>query len=185
MNAPTLAALMLVAVAAWSGYTVVNYAERHIWASNDAWVLKVCWGAYVLSWLPIVLLPFEVMNADLTRCSINWTFWSWFRHLGWIVLYWTITVRAVAFTPRATRGAAQFRAPQFSADASPSAAPLAGDGVRRQRLRAVLRLQRRLHVPAEGVALVEVRRRRRRRRRRAAAAARRLRLPPAAAATCR
>ena len=66
MNAPTLAALMLVAVAAWSGYTVVNYAERHIWASNDAWVLKVCWGAYVLSWLPIVLLPFEVMNADLT-----------------------------------------------------------------------------------------------------------------------
>ena len=93
MNAPTLAALMLVAVAAWSGYTVVNYAERHIWASNDAWVLKVCWGAYVLSWLPIVLLPFEVMNADLTRCSINWTFWSWFRHLGWIVLYWTITVR--------------------------------------------------------------------------------------------
>ena len=96
MNAPTLAALMLVAVAAWSGYTVVNYAERHIWASNDAWVLKVCWGAYVLSWLPIVLLPFEVMNADLTRCSINWTFWSWFRHLGWIVLYWTITVRRVA-----------------------------------------------------------------------------------------
>ena len=93
MNAPTLAALMLVAVAAWSGYTVVNYAERHIWASNDAWVLKVCWGAYVLSWLPIVLLPFEVMNADLTRCSINWTFWSWFRHLGWIVLYWTITAR--------------------------------------------------------------------------------------------
>ena len=107
MNAPTLAALMLVAVAAWSGYTVVNYAERHIWASNDAWVLKVCWGAYVLSWLPIVLLPFEVMNADLTRCSINWTFWSWFRHLGWIVLYWTITVRVHS---RATRGAAQFSA---------------------------------------------------------------------------
>ena len=107
MNAPTLAALMLVAVAAWSGYTVVNYAERHIWASNDAWVLKVCWGAYVLSWLPIVLLPFEVMNADLTRCSINWTFWSWFRHLGWIVLYWTITVRR-AFTPRNSRRRAQF-----------------------------------------------------------------------------
>ena len=96
MNAPTLAALMLVAVAAWSGYTVVNYAERHIWASNDAWVLKVCWGAYVLSWLPIVLLPFEVMNADLTRCGINWTFWSWFRHLSWIVLYWTITIMAYA-----------------------------------------------------------------------------------------
>mgnify|MGYP004151511143 CR=1 FL=1 len=93
----------LVAVAAWSGYTVVNYAERHIWASNDAWVLKVCWGAYVLSWLPIVLLPFEVMNADLTRCSINWTFWSWFRHLGWIVLYWTITVRRRAFAPRNSR----------------------------------------------------------------------------------
>ena len=111
MNAPTLAALMLVAVAAWSGYTVVNYAERHIWASNDAWVLKVCWGAYVLSWLPIVLLPFEVMNADLTRCSINWTFWSWFRHLGWIVLYWTITVRRRAFTRRATRR----RRAQFSA----------------------------------------------------------------------
>ena len=160
MNAPTLAALMLVAVAAWSGYTVVNYAERHIWASNDAWVLKVCWGAYVLSWLPIVLLPFEVMNADLTRCSINWTFWSWFRHLGWIVLYWTITVRRSHFTPRATRGARN--SPQFFAAVPqpPAAAIAAGDGVRRQRLRALLRLQRRLHVSAEGVALVEVRRRR-------------------------
>ena len=100
MNAPTLAALMLVAVAAWSGYTVVNYAERHIWASNDAWVLKVCWGAYVLSWLPIVLLPFEVMNADLTRCLINWTFWSWFRHLAGS----SCTGRSqCVFTPRNSR----------------------------------------------------------------------------------
>ena len=160
MNAPTLAALMLVAVAAWSGYTVVNYAERHIWASNDAWVLKVCWGAYVLSWLPIVLLPFEVMNADLTRCSINWTFWSWFRHLGWIVLYWTITVRPPRTSQRATRGAARNSRAAILSLTPPAAAATAGDGVRRQRLCAVLRLQRRLHVPAEGVALVEVRRRR-------------------------
>lgn len=83
---------MLVGLAisiVWASNLIYTHAEPHIWYDKqERWVLALCFCAYLIAWIPVWLLPFDLEgmkagHADRWRCSelkFSWLTLSW-----WVV----------------------------------------------------------------------------------------------------
>ena len=74
----------------WSLRILHAYAEPHVWHDRrDRWVLALCFCAYVISWVPVWLLPFDLIGLreredSGKRCSE--TEYSWLQ-FQWMIIY--------------------------------------------------------------------------------------------------
>ena len=51
---------------AWTVQLIHSHAEPHVWyEKQERWVLALCFFAYLVAWVPVWLLPFDMMG--LTR----------------------------------------------------------------------------------------------------------------------
>ena len=55
----------------WAGGTIYSYAEPHLYTDpTDRWLLGLVFFAYVIAWLPVVLLPIDIARiAPPARCQ--------------------------------------------------------------------------------------------------------------------
>ena len=84
--------IMLVGLAiavVWGANQIYAHAEPHIWYDRqERWVLGLCFIAYLIAWVPVWLLPFDLQGMELRHsqrkaCSelpLTWLSLSW-----WVV----------------------------------------------------------------------------------------------------
>ena len=69
---------------AWAAYTISETAEIHLWRDpTERWILVLVLFAYVLAWLPVALLPYDIANNITGNCTNDPTV----RGRWWTLLY--------------------------------------------------------------------------------------------------
>ena len=74
-----------------SAHVIYSHAEPHVWREpQERWVLAVCFVAYVIAWVPVWLLPYDMIGLeashDMQRKRCNETGYSWLQ-FAWHVVY--------------------------------------------------------------------------------------------------
>lgn len=55
---------------AWTVHLIHGHAEPHVWYDrNERWVLLLCFAAYMIAWVPVWLLPFDVVGLQAREDS--------------------------------------------------------------------------------------------------------------------
>lgn len=68
VNWPSLCCVSLSI--AWAAWTINTTAEAHLWRDpTERWMLVLVFFAYVLAWLPVALLPYDIANNITGSCS--------------------------------------------------------------------------------------------------------------------
>ena len=68
----------------WAAHMLHVHAEPHVWHDpTESWVLWLCFGAYLIAWMPLWLLPldFEGLQKD-THCDE--------QKFSWMQLVWNL-----------------------------------------------------------------------------------------------
>ena len=73
----------------WAANLIYSHVEPHVWYNpQERWVLGICFIAYLIAWIPVWLLPYDMVGLELDpvlrrkRCSeIDY---------GWLQFAWTI-----------------------------------------------------------------------------------------------
>jgi hypothetical protein len=68
----------------WAARMIHIHAEPHVWHDpTERWVLGLCFGAYLIAWIPLWLLPLDFQGLrPNTRCD---------QHaFSWLQLLWTL-----------------------------------------------------------------------------------------------
>ena len=69
---------------AWAAWTISESAEIHLWRDpTERWILVLVFFAYVLAWLPVALLPYDIGNNITGNCTHDPTI----RGRWWALLY--------------------------------------------------------------------------------------------------
>ena len=74
---------------AWAANLIYAHVEPHVWYDRQQrWVLFMCFLAYLIAWVPVWLLPFDLVgtearHAERRRCSELGL--SWLAFLWWMV----------------------------------------------------------------------------------------------------
>ena len=69
---------------AWAAWTISETAEIHLWRDpTERWILVLVLFAYVLAWLPVALLPYDIANNITGNCTNDPTI----RGRWWTLLY--------------------------------------------------------------------------------------------------
>jgi len=69
---------------AWAAWTISKSAEIHLWRDpTERWILVLVFFAYVLAWLPVALLPYDIGNNITGNCTHDPTI----RGRWWALLY--------------------------------------------------------------------------------------------------
>ena len=69
---------------AWAAWTINESAEIHLWRDpTERWILVLVFFAYVLAWLPVALLPYDIGNNITGNCTHDPTI----RGRWWALLY--------------------------------------------------------------------------------------------------
>ena len=74
----------------WAANLIYTHAEPQIWYDvQERWVLGLCFAAYIVAWVPVWLLPFDLVGME-ERHSHRWRCSelgvSWLA-LGWWAVY--------------------------------------------------------------------------------------------------
>ena len=76
----------------WTAQLLHAYAEPHIWYHReDRWVLLLCFAAYMIAWVPVWLLPFDMVGLQARKDSskrCDELEYSWLSFI-WLVVYVT------------------------------------------------------------------------------------------------
>ena len=75
--------IMLVGLAiavVWGANQIYAHAEPHIWYDRqERWVLGLCFIAYLIAWVPVWLLPFDLQGMELRHSQRFRPYREWYR----------------------------------------------------------------------------------------------------------
>ena len=77
---------------AWAANLIYAHVEPHVWYDkHERWVLGLCFVAYLIAWVPVWLLPFDMYGLKAredTGKRCNEVQYSWLQFV-WMVIYVT------------------------------------------------------------------------------------------------